>query len=140
MKRSSFILKYQKYHPINWSSNISIRGRSLRIDVGWIDFLFQFSQWSTHASGLKVIIHFRFLHILFNIFSYPEMTCLLSQINHNIQQMIILSNLQLIQLYQTKIKKIKINHVKMMNGVNLGIVGVIVWVLSFYQLLLQGEK
>ena len=57
MKRSLFTLKYQKYHPINWSSNLSSS-----FDVGWIDFIFQFSQWSICASGVKVIIHYIFLH------------------------------------------------------------------------------
>jgi len=33
--------KILEYHPINWSSNLSSR-----IDVGWIDFIFQFFQWS----------------------------------------------------------------------------------------------
>ena len=76
MKRSSFILKYQKHHLINWSSNpIS------RIDVGWIDFLFQFSQWSIYASVSKVFsrfrfnFHFRVLHLLSTSFTpiyYPN--------------------------------------------------------------------
>jgi len=43
MKRSFSKLKYQKYHPkqSNWSTNLISR-----IDVGWIDFLFQLSQCS----------------------------------------------------------------------------------------------
>ena len=72
MKRSSFTLKYQKYHPINWLSN----PRS-RIDVGWIDFIFQFSQWSITASVVKVITHFRFLHFI----KYPIDSTLSNQ-NH----------------------------------------------------------